>query len=65
MWTIIIALTSLLFVLTVTWLSYYLGRTKTENPIAAGVVGFLVSFVPPIALVYLVVLSLKEEVATV
>ncbi|MBU3004707.1 hypothetical protein [Paraglaciecola arctica] len=65
MWTIIIAITSLLFIATVTWLSYYLGRTKTDNPMAAGVVGFLVSFVPPVALIYLVILSLKEEVGTV
>lgn len=65
MWMIIIAVMCLLFVSTVTWLSYYLGRTKTENPVASGVIGFLLSFLPPFGLIYLIILSLKDEVATV
>ena len=65
MWVIMIAVMCLLFVSTVTWLSYYLGGTKTENPVASGVIGFLLSFVPPLGLIYLIILSLKDEVATV
>lgn len=65
MWVIIFSLLFLLFVSTVTWLSYYLGRTKTENPIATSVIGFLLSFIPPIGLIYLIILTLKEEVTTV
>jgi hypothetical protein len=65
MWVIVIGIMFLLFVSTVTWLSYYLGRTKTENPVASGVIGFLLSFIPPIGLIYLIILSLKDEVTTV
>lgn len=65
MWVILIVIMCIFFVSTVTWLSYYLGRTKTENPIASGVTGFVLSFVPPLGLIYLVILSLKDEVTTV
>jgi len=65
MWIIILTIIFVFFVSTVTWLSYYLGRTKTENPNITGLIGFFLSFVPPIGLIYLVILSLKEEVATV
>jgi len=65
MWIIILSILFILFVSTVTWLSYSLGFTKTENPIKSGVIGFLLSFLPPIGLIYLIILSLKEEVTTV
>jgi hypothetical protein len=65
MWVIIIGIMFLLFVSTVTWLSYYLGQTKTENPVASGVIGFLLAFIPPLGLIYLIILSLKDEVTTV
>ena len=65
MWMIIIAIMCLIFVSTITWLSYYLGCSKTENPVASGVIGFLLSFVPPLGLIYLIILSLKDEVSTV
>jgi len=65
MWVIIIAIKCLLFISTVTWLSYHLGCTKTENPVASGAIGFLLSFIPPIGLIYLIILSLKDEVTTV
>lgn len=65
MWVIIIVIMCLLFISTVTWLSYTLGCTKTENPMASGVIGFLLSFIPPIGLIYLIILSLKDEVTTV
>ena len=65
MWIIILTITFLCFVSTVTWLSYYLGKTKTENPITSAIIGFLLSFFPLFGLIYLVVLSLKEEVTTV
>lgn len=65
MWSIILAVAFLLFVAVVTWLSYSLGRTKTENPKAAGVVGFFLALIPPVGLIYLAILVLKEEVTTV
>ena len=65
MWVMIIAIMCLLFISTVTWLSYHLGCTKTENPVASGVIGFLLSFIPPVGLIYLIILSLKDEITTV
>lgn len=65
MWTLIVVVLCLLFVLTVTWLSYSLGRRKTKNPLASGVVGFLLSLVPPLGLIYLMMLFLKDEVPTI
>ena len=65
MWTLILAIIFLLFLSTVTWLSYYLGQSKTENPKASATIGFMLSFLPPLALIYLIFLSLKAEVDTV
>ena len=65
MWILLIVLMFILFLSTVTWLSYYLGKSKTENPVVSGVIGFLLAFLPPLALIYLITLSLKEEVSTV
>lgn len=65
MWFIFITLMFLLFVSTVTWLSYYIGCNKTENPVAAGAIGFLLSFIPPLGLIYLIILSLKDEVSAI
>jgi hypothetical protein len=65
MWVTILTLIFIFFVSTVTWLSYYLGCTKTENPVISGVIGFFLSLVPPLGLIYLIILSLKEEVTTV
>lgn len=53
------------FVAVITWLSFRLGKTKTENPTTAAVIGALLSLLPPFALIYVVVLSLKEDVAIV
>jgi Na+-driven multidrug efflux pump len=49
----------------VTFASYRLGESKTENPKKAALLGFALSFLPPLALVYLVILFLKEENAIV
>ncbi|WP_448549740.1 hypothetical protein [Thalassotalea fusca] len=65
MWVFIIAVIALSYIATVTWLSYHLGCTKTENPKASAIIGFVLSFLPPLCLIYLICLSLKDEVATV
>ena len=65
MWAVILTILFVFFVSVVTWLSYYLGQTKTENPKVSGVIGFFLSFIPPLGLIYLVILTLKEEVTTV
>jgi F0F1-type ATP synthase assembly protein I len=65
MWSALLVILFILFVATVSWLSFYLGQTKTENPKASAVIGFLLAFLPPLALIYLIFLSLKEETSTV
>lgn len=65
MWSLIIVSMSVLFVAVVTWLSYFLGKTKADNAMTAGTIGFFLSFLPPLALIYLVILSLKEDTGTV
>ena len=43
-------------------LSYILGKRKTETPKITAFVGFLTAFVPPLAIVFLMVLVLKSDV---
>lgn len=42
-------------------LGYYLGRRKATNPIRAAVIGFFTALVPPIALIFLLVLLMKKD----
>jgi len=62
--TLIIVL-GIAFITAVTWASYTLGKTKTENARVAGIIGFMLCFIPPFALIYLVVLLVKPEVDVV
>lgn len=43
-------------------LSFYLGRKKTNNPIIAGVLGFLFGIFIPFGLIYLCVLIFKNDI---
>ena len=43
-------------------ISYYLGRTKTNNPVIAALIGFMLSIFPPFSLIYIVVLLLSKNV---
>lgn len=54
----------IVFILVVGVLSYYLGRRKTQTPILAGLLGLVLSIIPPFGLVYLVVLVLKKDVGS-
>jgi len=65
MWAMFLIVFFILFISVVTWLSYFLGQTKTENAKVSGAIRFFLSFIPPLALIYLVILSLKDEVSTV
>ena len=51
----------LVLVVVITAASYHLGRSKTENPRMAALIGFLLGLFPPFGLIYLVVLALKED----
>ncbi|WNC68786.1 hypothetical protein RI845_01230 [Thalassotalea nanhaiensis] len=42
-------------------LSYYLGKRKTNNPKIAVLIGVFLCITPPLNLVYLVVLLLKND----
>lgn len=42
--------------------SYYLGRRKTQTPVLAGLLGFVLGLVPILGIIYLVVLMLKKDV---
>jgi hypothetical protein len=41
---------------------FYLGKRKTENPALASLIGFFSALIPPIALVYLIVLVLRRDI---
>ena len=51
-----------LFALVMGSVCYYLGRRKTQTPVLAGLLGLVLSIIPPFALVYLVVLVLKKDI---
>ena len=50
-----------LFALIMGAVCYYLGRRKTQTPVLAGLLGVVLSLIPPFALVYFVVLLLKND----
>ncbi|GAA6186422.1 hypothetical protein [Aliiglaciecola sp. NS0011-25] len=43
---------------------YYLGRRKTETPFLVSLIGFFTAIIPPIALIYLIVLVFKRDLST-
>ncbi|MDT0594936.1 hypothetical protein [Glaciecola petra] len=49
------------FVTTITWMSYQLAEAKAMNPVSAGAIGFFLSLLPPIGLIFVAYLALKEE----
>lgn len=54
----------IVFILAVGAMSYYLGRRKTQTPILACLLGVMLSIIPPFALLYLVVLVLKNDLGS-
>lgn len=53
-----------LFALIMGAICYYLGRRKTQTPVLAGLLGVVLSIIPPLGLVYLAVLVLKNDVGS-
>ncbi|NVK24956.1 MAG: hypothetical protein HWE10_08510 [Gammaproteobacteria bacterium] len=41
---------------------YYLGQRKTQTPVLTAIVAFFSAFLPPIALVFLIALVLKNDI---
>ncbi|MDX1537123.1 hypothetical protein [Arsukibacterium sp.] len=56
------ALLFIVFILIMGVVSYYLGRRKTQTPVLTGLLGVVLSIIPPFGLLYLVVLVLKKDV---
>ena len=40
---------------------YFLARSRVTSPVIYGVLGFVLGLLPPIALIYLIMLFLKES----
>ncbi len=43
-------------------LSYYLGKRKTNNPKVVALIGVLLCLTPPLNIVHLIVLSIKNDI---
>jgi hypothetical protein len=52
----------MLFIPLIGFLSYYLGKRKTQTPKLATFFGVLLAFIPPFALLYIMVLIVKNDV---
>lgn len=65
MWNLIVVIFAIIYFATIVYLSYHLGQHKTDNAKQAAVIGFFLAFLPPLALIYLVYLFLKEDIAIV
>lgn len=50
------------FAIVMAILGYYLGKNKTRTPKLTALVGFLTAFIPPIAVLFLIVLVVKNDV---
>ncbi|TKB48134.1 hypothetical protein FCL40_13475 [Ferrimonas sediminicola] len=49
------------FALVMLVLTYLLARKKVTSPLACSVLGFFSAFIPPLAIIFLVFLTLKTE----
>jgi hypothetical protein len=61
MFVFLFVVACVIFVSTITWLSYKLAQTRTHRPKLFAVVGFCLAFVPPVALVFIAFLAFKDE----
>ncbi len=52
----------IIFALVTAALGYYLGRRKTQTPILTAVIGLFCGMLPPLALIFLMVLVLKNDI---
>jgi hypothetical protein len=41
---------------------FYLGKRKTQTPVLASIIGFFTALIPPLAIIYLIVLVVKKDV---
>lgn len=52
----------IVFAVIMALVTFYLGKRKTETPILASIIGFFSALIPPLALVYLIVLICKKDI---
>ena len=52
----------LIFIPIIVILSYYLGKRKTQTPKLATLIGLTLAFIPPLALIYVAALVIKNDV---
>jgi Mn2+/Fe2+ NRAMP family transporter len=57
-----ILIIGLFYLMVVTAISYYLGKRKTNTPILIAIIGLFTTLIPPIALIFLIVLALKKDI---
>lgn len=50
------------FVPLMAYFSYYFGKRKTTNAGLITIIGTMLAFIPPLALIYVALLSLKRDV---
>ncbi len=50
------------WVVIATVLTFILAKRKTQTPIIATIIGFILSFIPPVSMIYLIVLVLKNDI---
>jgi hypothetical protein len=65
MFALLLLLLFVTFIASVIWVSFKLGTTKTDNPKLCAIIGGTLAIIPPLALIYLVVLLFKEDTSLV
>ena len=58
----IIFISVIVIVIVTSVLSYYLGKRKTSTPKIATFIGVLLAFIPPLGLIYIAILVLKNDI---
>ncbi|MDP5040124.1 MAG: hypothetical protein NWQ26_04555 [Paraglaciecola sp.] len=61
MFSVVLGVLFAMFVVAVTWVSYKIATTKFNNPVWCAIAGFILAFLPPIALIYLIILLRKDD----
>jgi len=61
MFIFLFVVSCLVFISTITWLSYQLGKPTGHNEVICASIGFLLSFIPPFALGYIIYLAFIDE----
>lgn len=61
MFVFLFVVSCLVFISTITWLSYQLSEAKNERPVTHASIGFVLSFCPPLALAFIAYLAFKED----